>query len=113
MRRRYRPIPKAPAWLEEFDRAEAERQRERYPEVPPAPDWFGALVADYWERLDAEILAVQAAERAVGAALAAAQAQADARAERLAQRRLRRRERVFGVPAILEALGAGSEESAR
>lgn len=107
VRRRYAPIPAAPAWLLEIDAQERARQRERYPRVDPGPEDLADLVRLQWERLEDEIrsaLPEPEPEPEPEPTEAEIEAEADALAARLEQRRLRRRERVLGVRAILETL---------
>ena len=98
MKRRYAPIPAAPAWLLEVDAQERARQRQRYPRVDPGPQDLADLVRLHWERIEDEIRAVRVAEESAEAADAAA----EALAEKLEERLQRRRERVLGVRAIYE-----------
>lgn len=107
MKRRYAPIPAAPAWLLEIDAQERARQRERYPRVDPGPDDLADLVRLYWERLEDEIrsaLPPPEPEPEPQPTEADIEAAEDALVARLEQRRLRRRERILGTRAILETL---------
>lgn len=98
---RYARIAPALSLLEELEAIRRAQDEARFAPVAPPPDGFDDLVADYWRRLDAEILEANAAQYETERAGQEAQARAEAQAERLEARALRRRTRVFGVEAIL------------
>ena len=108
---RYARIMPSVSLLDELDAMQRAQVEARFAPVPLPPDGFDDLVADYWARLNAEILEANAAQYAADRAAQHAEAKAEADAERLEARRLRRRTRVFGVEAILAEIPTGAWDS--
>ena len=108
--KRYAKIATSASLLEELEMIRRANDATRFEPVAPPADDLADLIADYWRRLDAEILAANAREYATERAIREAEAEAEEKADQIEARALRRRTRVFGVSALLAAIPRGESD---